>query len=180
MTIGFHTVEHDPLPDLDDPALEDAVSRGREDLAAAAGAAVRYFAYPHGKADARSAMAVRRAGFDAAFTGAAQPLRHGDDAYRLGRWEPGPLGVDDLLVEARRASPPRRPPSGSASVMTEIAVIVPTHNRPDLLAVHVAVRAGAAGRGPGCRGRRRRVVGSSSRARRGRSARRPARAAASP
>jgi len=98
MTVGFHTVEHDVLPDLDDPALETAVSRGREDLAAAAGAAVRYFAYPHGKADPRSAMAVRRAGFNAAFTGRPQPVRQGDDLHRLGRWEPGPLGVDDLLV----------------------------------------------------------------------------------
>ena len=77
MTIGFHTVEHDTLPDLDDPALEHAVSAGREDLATAAGAAVRYFAYPHGKADTRSAAAVRRAGFNAAFTGraAAGPAR---------------------------------------------------------------------------------------------------------
>jgi peptidoglycan/xylan/chitin deacetylase (PgdA/CDA1 family) len=98
MTVGFHTVDHDVLPDLDDPALENAVSRGREDLAAAAGAAVRYFAYPHGKADTRSAVVVRRAGFSAAFTGRAQPVREGDDVHRLGRWEPGPLGVDDLLV----------------------------------------------------------------------------------
>jgi len=98
MTVGFHTVEHDVLPDLDDSALENAVSRGREDLAATAGAAVRYFAYPHGKADTRSSMAVRRAGFSAAFTGRPQPVRAGDDLNRLGRWEPGPLGVDDLLV----------------------------------------------------------------------------------
>ena len=98
MTVGFHTVGHDRLPDLNDAALESAVSRGGEDLAAAAGSAVRYFAYPHGKADARSAVAVRRAGFDAAFTGAPRPVRDGDDMYCLGRWEPGPLGVDDLLV----------------------------------------------------------------------------------
>ena len=110
MTVGFHTVEHDVLPDLDDPALESAVSRGREDLAAVARAAVRYFAYPHGKADTRSAMAVRRAGFSAAFTGRPQPVREGNDVHRLGRWEPGPLGVDDLLatltVRLHRASPP--------------------------------------------------------------------------
>jgi peptidoglycan/xylan/chitin deacetylase (PgdA/CDA1 family) len=98
MTIGFHTVEHDLLPELTGAALDNAVSRGREDLTAAAGAAMRYFAYPHGKSDARSAAAVRRAGFNAAFTGFPQPVRDGDDRYRLGRWEPGPLAVDDLLV----------------------------------------------------------------------------------
>ena len=110
MTVGCHTVEHDVLPALDDPALENAVSRGREELAAASGAAIRFFAYPHGKADTRSAVAVRRAGFSAAFTGRPQPIRSGDDVHRLGRWEPGPLGVDDLLiamaVRLHRASPP--------------------------------------------------------------------------
>lgn len=114
MTVGFHTVAHDVLPGLDDPALEHAVSRGREELAAASGAAVRFFAYPHGKADTRSAGAVRRAGFSAAFTGRPQPIRAGDDVHRLGRWEPGPLAVDDLLIamalRLHRASPesPRR------------------------------------------------------------------------
>jgi peptidoglycan/xylan/chitin deacetylase (PgdA/CDA1 family) len=98
MTIGFHTVEHTVLPALAGAALDNAVTRGREDLAAVAGAPVNYFAYPHGKADTQSATAVRRAGFNAAFTGLPQPVRDGDDRHLLGRWEPGPLGVDDLLV----------------------------------------------------------------------------------
>jgi peptidoglycan/xylan/chitin deacetylase (PgdA/CDA1 family) len=98
MTIGFHTVEHDFLPDVTDAALDDAVSRGRQDLATAAGTAVDYFAYPHGKPDTRSAAVVRRAGFKAAFTGFPLAVRDGDDRYCLGRWEPGSLGVDDLLV----------------------------------------------------------------------------------
>jgi peptidoglycan/xylan/chitin deacetylase (PgdA/CDA1 family) len=111
MTIGFHTVDHDVLPELADPALEHAVSHGREHLAAAAGSPVRYFAYPHGKADTRSAAAVCRAGLEAAFTGLPRPVRRGDDPYRLGRWEPGPLGVDELLVKLavrlHRAAPAR-------------------------------------------------------------------------
>ena len=45
MTVGFHTVDHDILPRLNDAALDDAVRRGGQELAAAAGAAVRYFAY---------------------------------------------------------------------------------------------------------------------------------------
>ena len=99
MTIGFHTVEHEIVPSLDDAALDTAITHGREVLAEAACAPVRYFAYPSGKSDMRSALAVRRAGFDAAFTGQPRPLRRGDDRYRLGRWEPGPVGVDDLLVK---------------------------------------------------------------------------------
>jgi peptidoglycan/xylan/chitin deacetylase (PgdA/CDA1 family) len=111
MTIGFHTVDHHSLPGLTDAALQDAVSTGRADLAAAVGTAVRYFAYPHGKADERSAAAVRSVGFDAAFTGRAAPLRPRDDRYRLGRWEPGPLAVDDLIIKLairlNRAAPDR-------------------------------------------------------------------------
>jgi len=98
-TIGFHTLDHEALPDLDDAGLDDALGRGRDDLATAVAAPLRFFAYPHGKADARTATAVRRAGFDAAFTGRRQPVRRGDDRHQLGRWEPGPLAVDDLLVE---------------------------------------------------------------------------------
>jgi len=115
MSIGFHTVDHQVLPDVDDIALDDAVTRGRDRLATAEAKAVRYFAYPHGRADARSAAAVRRAGFDAAFTGRPEPLRPRGDRYRIGRWEPGPLAVDDLLVKLairlHRAAPPGRGPS---------------------------------------------------------------------
>ena len=98
MTVGFHTIDHDIVPSLDDAGLAAAVSGGREDLAAATGAAVRYFAYPYGKTDARSTAAVKRASFDAAFTGLPHAIRSGDDRHRLGRWEPGPIGVDELLV----------------------------------------------------------------------------------
>jgi peptidoglycan/xylan/chitin deacetylase (PgdA/CDA1 family) len=110
MTIGFHTLHHEVVPNLDDTALEAALSHGRGRLATAAGAPVRYFAYPCGKSDARSAEAVRDAGFEAAFTGQPQPLRPRDDRYRIGRWEPGPLDVEELLVKLamrlHRAAPP--------------------------------------------------------------------------
>jgi peptidoglycan/xylan/chitin deacetylase (PgdA/CDA1 family) len=112
MTIGFHTVEHHVLPGMDDAALDIAVRCGRDRLAAVVGDTVRYFAYPHGKADARSVEAVRLAGFDAAFTGQPEPLRARSDRFRIGRWEPGPLTVDDLLVKLairlHRTVPPGR------------------------------------------------------------------------
>ena len=112
MAIGFHTLEHDIIPTLDDGALAAAVSHGRAELTTASGCDVRHFAYPYGKADDRSAAAVRRAGFQSAFTGQPRPIRHGDDRFRLGRWEPGPLGVDELLVNvAVRLHRISRPPT---------------------------------------------------------------------
>ncbi len=98
MTIGFHTVDHGILPHMDDRALERALARGRHELGVIAGTPLRHFAYPYGKADERAAAAVRRAGYEAAFTGRPEPLRRGADQYRLGRWEPGRIQVDDLLV----------------------------------------------------------------------------------
>ena len=112
MTVGFHTVDHDMLPALDDAGLQDAVSRGRGDLAAATRQPVRFFAYPFGQSDHRCAGAVRQAGFLAAFTGRPAPWQRAVHPYDVGRWEPGVIGVEDLVaklaVRLHRASPVTR------------------------------------------------------------------------
>lgn len=99
MTVGFHTVDHDMLPALDEPGLQDAVSRGRGDLAALTGQPVQFFAYPFGKSDHRCAAAVRQAGFLAAFTGRPAPWQRAVDRYDVGRWEPGAIRVEDLVAK---------------------------------------------------------------------------------
>jgi peptidoglycan/xylan/chitin deacetylase (PgdA/CDA1 family) len=110
MTVGFHTVEHGIMPEMSDGALHEAASRGCDELAAVTGRAPRYFTYPHGKADRRVAAAVRQAGFVAAWTGRPAPLRPRDDRYLLGRWEPGPIGPEELLaglaIRLHRSAPP--------------------------------------------------------------------------
>jgi peptidoglycan/xylan/chitin deacetylase (PgdA/CDA1 family) len=98
MTLGFHTVEHSLLPALDDDRLVVALDAGREELAAVAGQPLTLLAYPHGKADARVARAVRAAGYRAAWTGRPRPARLGDDPFLLGRWEPGPLDLDSFVA----------------------------------------------------------------------------------
>lgn len=102
MTIGFHTLDHTVLPALDDVDLRHAIANGRNQLAGVAGTNIRFFAYPHGKADRRSARAVREGGFDAAFTGRPEAVGRRHDRYSIGRWEPGPLSVDELLVKLAR------------------------------------------------------------------------------
>ena len=98
MSVGFHTLRHRILPPLPPDELEADLVEGRRDLEAIVGRRIELFAYPHGKADPRTAAAVRRADYGAAFTGRPSPVVRGADPYLLGRWEPGPLGVDDLLV----------------------------------------------------------------------------------
>ena len=99
MDIGFHTVEHVSLPSLDDAELARALLLGRAELDTTVGRSIDRFAYPHGTVDERSRAAVRRAGFATAWTGSPTAVRRTDDAFALGRWEPGPLAVDDFLVK---------------------------------------------------------------------------------
>jgi peptidoglycan/xylan/chitin deacetylase (PgdA/CDA1 family) len=113
MTVGFHTLEHPLLPDLDGDGLAAALTTGREELAAATGRPLTLLAYPHGKADQRVARATRAAGYTAAWTGWPRPAQPGDDRFLLGRWEPGPLDVDafvaSVAIRLHRAAPGARP-----------------------------------------------------------------------
>jgi peptidoglycan/xylan/chitin deacetylase (PgdA/CDA1 family) len=98
MTIGFHTLDHSVLPELADADLDDAVVRGRDKLAAVVGSPLVLFAYPHGRTDGRVTRKLREAGYIAAWTGRPRPMRPGEDRYLLGRWEPGPVTVDDFVA----------------------------------------------------------------------------------
>jgi peptidoglycan/xylan/chitin deacetylase (PgdA/CDA1 family) len=98
MTVGFHTLHHPLLTNLADTDLRYALTLGRKELAVAVGRELQLFAYPHGTADVRVANAVRSAGYAAAWTGLARPMRTAEDRYLLGRWEPGRLQIDDFVV----------------------------------------------------------------------------------
>ena len=72
---------------------------GRDALAAVSFQPISLFAYPHGKADVRTARAVRDAGYRAAVTGRSGPTSRRSNPLLLPRWEPGPLGTDAFLAE---------------------------------------------------------------------------------
>ena len=86
--VGFHTLRHDRLIDLDDAALRRALSEGREALESVVGHRLTALAYPHGKADERVARAAADAGFELGFTGRYEPVRHDSDPLLLARIEP--------------------------------------------------------------------------------------------
>ena len=98
--IGFHTRRHDLMTALDDDALRDAVLRGRDEIAAVP---VRTFAYPHGKAQAREAAAVRQAGYAAAFTGRAEVLTERTDPHLIGRLQPDTATLGLFALQLARA-----------------------------------------------------------------------------
>jgi peptidoglycan/xylan/chitin deacetylase (PgdA/CDA1 family) len=86
--IGFHTLRHPFLPGLDDESLRDAMTEGRERLAAITGEPLRTISYPHGGVDDRVAAAAREAGFRYGFTTQADAITLDDDSLRIGRIVP--------------------------------------------------------------------------------------------
>jgi peptidoglycan/xylan/chitin deacetylase (PgdA/CDA1 family) len=98
MAVGFHTLKHLVLPSLDDELMRREMVEGREALAAVSSQSMSLFAYPHGKADVRTARAVRDAGYRAAVTGRPGPTSRRSNPLLLPRWEPGPLGTDAFLA----------------------------------------------------------------------------------
>jgi peptidoglycan/xylan/chitin deacetylase (PgdA/CDA1 family) len=94
--IGFHTLRHDPLPTLDDEALREALTKGRDELAELLGEQPHLFAYPHGRVDARVAAAVKAAGYRIGFTTTEKAVLAGDDPLLLGRFAPSFLSVRHL------------------------------------------------------------------------------------
>ena len=102
MGIGFHTLHHPVLTSLDDEALRASLMRGREELEAVAGHAFTWLAYPHGKADVRTASAVRAAGFTDAWTTMPDLAMPNDDAPLRGRWDPLPLPPDHMVFRLAR------------------------------------------------------------------------------
>ena len=101
--IGFHTVRHDALPTLDEGGLRDAFATGRDELAVLVGARLGSFAYPHGKAGDRERAAAAAAGFDFAFTGAAEVVTERTDPFLVGRLQPVRSTLGRVALQLARA-----------------------------------------------------------------------------
>ena len=125
MAVGFHTLHHEILTRLGDGELEAALTVGPKRTRGVVGRPLPHFAYPHGKADPRTAGKVRDAGYEAAWTG-----RPSADASPRRPLSAGPMGARST---ARRGLPGRRghqaDPRGASMTVPEVSVVVPTRNR---------------------------------------------------
>lgn len=101
--VGAHSRSHPRLTRTEPAAVEDEVAGSRGDLTAMGFPEPRLFAYPYGDHDGRIRDAVRRAGFDAAFTTAPTTARRRGGAYTVPRIEilPGDTGLR-LRLKVRR------------------------------------------------------------------------------
>jgi GT2 family glycosyltransferase/peptidoglycan/xylan/chitin deacetylase (PgdA/CDA1 family) len=100
--IGFHTLRHDDLLELDDDQLRRAMRAGLAELESIAGPIVS-LSYPHGRADARVAAAASDAGFRYGFVADGSAVRAGDDPHLLGRRYPGRGTVAEFALDAARS-----------------------------------------------------------------------------
>lgn len=96
--IGFHTLRHQYLPLLDDDSLHEALSEGREQVAAVCGTPLTTVSYPHGGVDSRVADAAREAGYHYGFSMHAAAIGSGADGFRLGRIVPSFQSVGHLAL----------------------------------------------------------------------------------
>ncbi len=88
--IGSHSRTHPQLSQLDDAALDAELRGSKNDLEAWLGRPVRYFAYPSGDHDPRVVAAVKRAGYESAWTTEPRAASASDDAFRMPR-----VAIDD-------------------------------------------------------------------------------------
>jgi peptidoglycan/xylan/chitin deacetylase (PgdA/CDA1 family) len=106
--IGFHTRDHELLPQLSDEELETALMDGRDALGRVAGQSLAMISYPHGAGDRRVAAAAAAVGFRRGFTGLPAPVRADSDPLLIGRIEGSSLSTGHLaarLVKALFRSP---------------------------------------------------------------------------
>jgi peptidoglycan/xylan/chitin deacetylase (PgdA/CDA1 family) len=101
LEIGFHTLRHEALPALPDANLEQALTEGRDALAAVTGTPLDLISYPHGKADERVAEAARAAGFRLGFTTKRSPVTPEADPLLLPRIPPALSAAKTALRVAR-------------------------------------------------------------------------------
>jgi peptidoglycan/xylan/chitin deacetylase (PgdA/CDA1 family) len=100
--VGFHTVRHDRLPELDNEALERAMNHGREELSRASGGPIEMIAYPHGRADRRVAEAARSAGFTRGFTTRPRAAEASGDPLLTGRVDASAMSVGRFALAITR------------------------------------------------------------------------------
>lgn len=90
--IGGHTVSHPILTMVEDEQASEEIRRGKSDLEAITGKAVRFFAYPNGKPkidfNDRHVKMVKDAGYVAAFTTVLGPATASHDRFHLPRSRP--------------------------------------------------------------------------------------------
>lgn len=102
--IGAHGLDHVDLTTLDDPTLDDALRRCRAVLEDHAGRAVRLFAYPFGRHDARVRAAVGSC-YDGACTTRLAAVRPADDRLTVPRLDAYYLGSPWLRLLIARGRP---------------------------------------------------------------------------
>ena len=98
ISIGAHTKSHRMLSELTDAEVEEEIIGSKKDLEAMFGVPIRYLAYPFGNYDDRSIEAVKKAGYQFAFTTSPKKLR-------LGVAGPGDFQLNRIKISRNADNP---------------------------------------------------------------------------
>jgi peptidoglycan/xylan/chitin deacetylase (PgdA/CDA1 family) len=85
ITIGAHTANHVHLPAVDLETARREIRESKTGLEHALKTSIKLFAYPYGEFSPEIEMAVREAGFEAAFATDRAPRDHAENLYTLRR-----------------------------------------------------------------------------------------------
>jgi len=109
MGIGCHTTRHPILANLDDAALRQEITEGKEFLESTLGESMTLFAYPNGKPGTdylpQQAAIVRELGFDAAVSTQWGVSTRSSDLFQMPRftpWHPSPRRFIPALLDNLR------------------------------------------------------------------------------
>lgn len=94
MEIGFHTLDHPSLPNIDPVSVKSAVSEGRDQLSESLGTPIVRFAYPHGHTNRSVTEVIRAEGYASAWTTTKRTVTGRDDHMERGRWDLGHASPD--------------------------------------------------------------------------------------
>ncbi len=86
ITVGSHTVNHSPTPNLTDEQLLFELEESKRSLESWTGRVVRSFAYPVGQVDGRERNLLAKLGYSLGATTEARLIGEGSDPYLLPRF----------------------------------------------------------------------------------------------
>jgi peptidoglycan/xylan/chitin deacetylase (PgdA/CDA1 family) len=105
ISLGAHSVSHQPLPSLEPEARKAEIRQSRETCRSITGQPVEGFAFPHGAADDATRRLVAEAGYSWACSTEGHSVRPGEDPYNLPRLQVGAWDGEQLssAIEALAA-----------------------------------------------------------------------------
>jgi peptidoglycan/xylan/chitin deacetylase (PgdA/CDA1 family) len=105
--LGSHMHNHLRWTECSDAQLKEEIDRSTRLIGERCGRAVRFFAYPYGRCDARCGRILREHGIQAAFTGVHKTSGKIEDRFQIPRLS---VNAEDSLIDLKQSITGQRDP----------------------------------------------------------------------